>query len=72
MQRGSYLLGHASLLLGRLLLGHAGGLSTLGLGLGGGDLLGGSLALDGGRRVDDGDDARLGVARGGSCFASHV
>lgn len=70
-----YLLGHAALLLGRrLLLGHASGLrsSLLGSGSGLGSLGLGVCALNGRRRVDDGEDAGLGVARGRTCsFTSH-
>jgi len=70
------LLYHAALLLGRLLLRHAGGLSGLSGRLGSGDLLhclglGGALDCRGG--VDDGKNARLGMAGLRACsFTRHL
>lgn len=67
----SYLRSNALFLRGRLLLGHTGGLSTLGLGF---DslLLGRGLARDGRGRVNDLGDTRLGVACLRPRLASHL
>ncbi|KAK4134797.1 hypothetical protein BT67DRAFT_281482 [Trichocladium antarcticum] len=76
--RAAYLLGRARPLLGRRLLGHAGGFGALCVRLGGFGLLhDGGLGLggplDGGLGVDLGEDARLGVARlGARSFANHI
>jgi hypothetical protein len=71
-----YLLGCVALLLGSLLLRHAGRFGSLRRRLCGILLLasgaGLSSPLDGGLRVDGLDDTRLGVARRRARFASHT
>jgi hypothetical protein len=74
--RRAYLLRNGALLLGRLLLGYTRRLRRLRGGLGSGSLLGGlglGGALDRWRSVNNGENARLGVAGLRACsFARHL
>ncbi|KAL2176212.1 uncharacterized protein P884DRAFT_261220 [Thermothelomyces heterothallicus CBS 202.75] len=64
--RGGFDFCDNALFLGCFILGHTDRFGALGL------LLGRCLAGDGGRGVDDWDNARLGIARLRPCLASHI